>query len=103
MTELVAHWSKIVASIPNYTHSFDEYLDDMDFRQLLEDIRQTHPNAIDHADIERLKKADAVFHKATQGASQCIWGHSNAAQSGWDSSKNPWYFRLPNPNPFASL
>jgi hypothetical protein len=78
-----------------YTFDLDNWLNDVDIRQL---IREAEPmfgpdELADYA--VRLEEADRVFRQATRDLDKCVWGKKAARREKWTAAKNWWYFRAP--------
>lgn len=91
---LVKKWESIVESISTgYKWDLDEYLNDIDVRQLLEDVI-TRIADVSPVLLERINAADELMRRSTK-ASKCIWGEQAAHKEGWTPEKNWWYFVVP--------
>jgi hypothetical protein len=90
---LMAAWEQTAAAIEaGYSLTLDDYLNDLDARQILEIVLR----AIPHPDgplLDRLRAADARVRAATVPARQCIWG--DGGERGWTARRNWWYFVVP--------
>src|SRR5262249_26481535 len=91
---LVAKWESIVKDISNgYTLDLDEYLNDVDVRQLLEEVITRVPDLSPEL-LERIHVADNLLkHSSTRA--KCVWGNDVAHKEGWTPEKNWWYFVVP--------
>jgi hypothetical protein len=94
---LLDRWTKIVAEIETgYRGLFDEYLDDMDARRIIDELA-THASEEEWAEVEAmLPSLDARFHAVTRPVEVCIWGEHNAAKHGYRADRDWWYFRVPS-------
>lgn len=96
---LIANWGAVAAAVDRgYALTFDDYLNDVDLRQLIErrlsaateqDIRITRELRV------RLAQYDEIFRLATEPTTHCIWGDDNARDSGWGPEREWWYYRQP--------
>jgi hypothetical protein len=93
---LVENWERVVRDVSKgYNLTFDDYLNDMDGRQLLENAMGLAPEEIREAYRERVKAADTKAEAVLVPSSRCIWGQIVADEEGWKADRNWWYFRLP--------
>lgn len=92
---LVSLWSEIVATIESgYRLTLDDYLNDMDLRDLVAAaIAVAGPDS--QAEVqERLTSVDARFLAQTV-PSPCLWGDDIAEEEGLGAEREWWYFRRP--------
>ena len=96
LEERVAAWEKIVAALERgWRFDLDDWLNDMDLRQMIEDSLALYgPDERGALDI-RLAKADADFRLNTVEAGKCLWGKKAAKREKWSATTNWWYFRKP--------
>ena len=96
---LVGAWERVVATVEGgYPLGIDDYLNDLDIRQIIEVVVSTMPTS-DGPLIDRLRAADARMRAATVPAPRCVWGDPAASLS---DRRNWWYFVIP-PNPGEEL
>lgn len=94
--DLLGGWETFAASLQRgYELGLDDYLNDVDARQLLEAIVHTEQLPECDAFQARLAKADQLVRGATAPTRDCIWGAANAAEHGWTREANWWYFAVP--------
>lgn len=93
---LVANWEKIVATVANgYELTLDNYLNDLDARQLL-DIAFKIASHIEQIKFQpRIDAADQQMRTSTTLSDQCLWGDEVAAEENWSPEKNWWYYSVP--------
>lgn len=98
---LVENWERVVAQIVvGYNHSLDEYLNDMDGRQLLANAFEVAPEEVRQAFLPRLHDADMKARLNLVAMGRCLWGGIVAEEEGWTNEGNWWYFEKPrNPGP----
>jgi hypothetical protein len=93
---LLQGWESTVSEVETgYRALFDEYLNDVDGRDI---INRLLPLAEDkeRAMVEsRLPEIDSRFIEATVPTGTCIWGVEAAARDGLDQQQHWWYFRVP--------
>lgn len=96
LTGLVESWEKVVQSVENgYPLTLDDYLNDLDARQLLEDALSV-ATMTERMNLEtRIMHADDLMKGLTRRASVCLWGDELAETEGWNSKKNWWYYACP--------
>ncbi len=93
---LVENWERVVKEVTRgYNLTFDDYLNDMDGRQLLENAMSLAPAEIRDAYLDRIRSADQRAEGALRPSDRCIWGQIVADEEGWKPARNWWYFRLP--------
>lgn len=92
---LVAEWERIAATIAHgYELTLDDYLNDMDVREILGDVLASMPEP-DGPLIDRLRDADELVRRATVVGTPCLWGEQNRVRHGWTARENWWYFAVP--------
>ncbi len=93
---LIESWEVTLGSVERgYTLGLDDYLNDMDGRQLIEEALGVAPEKDRKALADRLRRADARMKKFLAPARQCLWGDEVAEAEGWSARKNWWYFMKP--------
>ena len=94
---LLEDWEDIATQIGQgvYQLGLDDYLNDMDAREILEGAVMM-PETPPEADVlERLEAADEQVRAATIEASRCLWGDALARDHGWQPETHWWYYRFP--------
>ena len=93
---LLDRWTKIVADVEaGYRLYFDEYLNDMDARSIIDELG-TYASDDEWAAVEAaLPSLDARFLAATRPIEICIWGERNVAKHGYRPDRDWWYYRVP--------
>jgi hypothetical protein len=93
---LMEDWEKVVASIgQGYDLGLDDYLNDMDVRQLLEETLKVVSEGERQKFRERLQKTDDRMRSFTKSTLKCLWGEKVAHEEGWNREKNWWYYGQP--------
>jgi hypothetical protein len=93
---LVKNWERVVASVrQGYPLGMDDYLNDMDGRQLLEETLMVVPERERQKYQARLKQTDALMQTLVRPREKCLWGDRVAQTEGWTREKNWWYFSRP--------
>jgi hypothetical protein len=93
---LIEQWEYAVEDVEEgYPLGFDDYLDDMDSRQLLEGSLAVAPAEQRRDALPRVRAADERMKELLVTAPGCLWGADAAAEHGWTAEKNWWYFRVP--------
>jgi len=91
---LVDNWERVVESVKRGYHlGLDDYLNDMDGRQLLDEALELAK--ADQAYIERVRRADQSMRRLVKPIARSLWGEENANEHGWSAEKNWWYFAVP--------
>ena len=98
---LVAGWEKTSAQVrAGYPLGLDDYLNDVDGRQLIEEVIAGVPGAGNEALLKRIEAADVAMQEAILPTDECLWGDELADREEWTPGDNWWYFGLPrNPGP----
>ena len=93
---LVKGWEDTVESIAQgYELGLEDYLNDLDGRQLISDVMAIDEAAQSARYRERVERADHRMKKAVRLTNVCLWGEAAAAEHGWSAEKNWWYFSEP--------
>ena len=93
---LVRRWEQVVEeTAKGYALTLDDYLNDLDGRQILEDILEALPNSANDKIRERIRRADRKMRGLVDPAGKCLWGSEVAETEGWTAEKNWWYFCRP--------
>jgi hypothetical protein len=93
---LAENWEEVVRSVEEgYSLGLDDYLNDMDGRQLMEEALHIAPARDKETVLKRVRQADAKMQWLVKPARRCLWGDETARQKGWTAKKNWWYFSLP--------
>lgn len=98
---LVENWERVVQQVLDGYHlPLDDYLNDMDGRQLLDNALELAPEEVRTAFLPRVRDADMRVRLNLVPAGRCLWGSIVAGDEGWNAEKNWWYFEKPrNPGP----
>ncbi|MBL8803195.1 MAG: hypothetical protein JNN27_14415 [Planctomycetes bacterium] len=94
---LLARWAATVEELAaGYRWTFDDYLNDVDGRQILEE-------ALEHAAHEERAAYSAALAVLDERAdawlsppAECLWGAAVARAHGWTPERQWWYFRRPS-------
>ena len=94
---LVADWERIAESVhEGYPlDTLDDYLNDMDLRELIAEALAAVPTPPRGAIAVRLTAADARIRAALVPAGRCLWGEAIAMRRGWSAAHEWWYFMHP--------
>ncbi|MBI1764851.1 MAG: hypothetical protein HYR56_25860 [Acidobacteria bacterium] len=93
---LLESWETLVRTVEEgYTLGLDDYLNDLDVRQLLEDALAVAAVAERKAIVPRLQRADEQMQAQVQPTDVCLWGDEVAEEEGWTARNNWWYFSRP--------
>lgn len=93
---LVENWERVVASVSaGYNLGLDDFLNDLDARQLLEEaLSVALPDEIQQQ-LARIQATDAQMKSLLLPADECLWGDEVAEEEGWTREQNWWYFGIP--------
>jgi hypothetical protein len=94
---LIAEWERVAESVEQGypLDTLDDYLNDLDGRELIEEALEAVPGARGGSLDVRLAAADARIRSALVPARGCLWGEVNAARHGWSAAREWWYFMKP--------
>jgi hypothetical protein len=96
LSGLLEQWAKIVtATERGHDASLDEWLNDMDLRDILAGALAAAVPSERRAAAVRLDEADERFHAITEPA-PCLWGEEIARNNSWRPEWQWWYFRRPS-------
>jgi hypothetical protein len=104
---LVESWENVVNAVDEgYTLGLDDYLNDLDVRQLLEGALAVASAAQRQTWTSRLQRADEQMQLLVKPVAGCLWGEEVAEEEGWTPKNNWWYFSRPrrgNPDFLAEI
>lgn len=93
---LVEGWERLALEVERgYKAGLDEWLNDVDARDILEEAMRAANDDERRALRRRLRLADARVRAQLTPAGRCLWGANNAAKHGWNAGKQWWYFLEP--------
>ena len=93
---LVENWEQVVESVSDgYNLGLDDYLNDMDVRQLLAEAILIASHSEKQRAQSRIVEADEQIKSHLHPAEECLWGDEVAAEEGWTRQQNWWYFNYP--------
>lgn len=79
-----------------YPFGIEDWLNELDGRQLLHELHAAMPDALPASLAARLEDADQRVRAATEVAAACLWGESLAKRMGWRPAREWWYWRSPH-------
>jgi hypothetical protein len=93
---LIENWEAVVRSVrAGYSTGLDDYLNDLDLRQLIEGALAAMPDGPSPELAARLLRADETMQSLVEPLAQCLWGEAVAEEEGWTASDNWWYYAEP--------
>jgi hypothetical protein len=93
---LLDQWEHTVDDVEDvYPLGLDDYLNDLDGRQLLSDALEIASERERSVALARVEKADQRMKALVVPAGRCLWGVDMAEQHDWTPSRNWWYFTQP--------
>lgn len=96
LTGLVENWESVVGAVEaGYALGLDDYLNDLDVRQLLEDVWGVASVTERELLSQRLQRADEQMKAVVSPSKTCLWGAEVAEEEGWTANDNWWYFSRP--------
>ena len=93
---LIEDWERVADQVERgYPLGLDDYLNDMDGRELIAALMATVARALAPPQRRRLEAADARMRAAVTPLGRCLWGERLADANDWDATANWWYFSRP--------
>ncbi len=93
---LVQAWERVVGEVERgYEWGLDDYLNDLDGRQLAEDTLLVAAPEDRMVGLRRLRLADDRMKAVVRPIERCLWGDGVADGEEWTPEKNWWYFNVP--------
>lgn len=93
---LADRWEAIVDALEDgYDLTLDDWLNDMDLRDILAGALVVAPDAARTAVSAQVAEADRRFLAGTLPTASPLWGEEIAAEEGHDAARQPWFFRRP--------
>lgn len=93
---LLDQWEHTVDDVEDvYPLGLDDYLNDLDGRQLLSDALEIVSERERAVALARVEKADQRMKALVVPAGRCLWGVDMAEQHDWTPMRNWWYFTQP--------
>ena len=93
---LAENWESTIQAVKKgYNFGLDDYLNDLDGRQLLEEALAVAPKEQKEAFLKRVHHADELMKSLVESTERCLWGEEVAEAEGWTPKKNWWYFSKP--------
>jgi hypothetical protein len=93
---LVEAWGKTANELARgYSLGLDDYLNDLDARQLIEEALEFASLTEIEKVRPRLDAADALAREQLEPLARCVWGEGSARYHGWTPERNWWYFAAP--------
>lgn len=93
---LVREWAQFVDSVgEGYRLGADDYLNDLDTRQLIEDALAVASPEQKKGVADDLRRADDLVRTLSDPVDKCLWGNDAARTNGWTARRNWWYFVVP--------
>jgi hypothetical protein len=93
---LVENWERVVDEVAKgYELDLDSYLNDLDTRQLIEEVLSVAKASDNAVLLERIAAADRRMKTVVKPDRECLWGKRIALEKGWTRKQNWWYFSRP--------
>jgi hypothetical protein len=99
---LVARWSAIASTAGRYDLTLDDWLNDLDLRDILAGALIVAPKHARDEVHSALERADAAFRAATVQSARSLWGKAGEGANPHDRMRQWWYFRYPK-HPGATM
>jgi len=89
-------WESIVDQLDQgYDLTLDDWLNDMDLRDILAGALAVAPEAARAAVSAQVADADRRYLDGTLPTRAPLWGEEIAEEEGHDAERQPWFFRMP--------
>lgn len=93
---LIEAWERTASAVETgYAFGLDDYLNDMDGRQLIADAWGAASDLERRNIRDRLEDADERIRDHLSPRDTCLWGDGVAQYHGWERNKSWWYFMQP--------
>ncbi len=94
---LVSRWEQAgrEAERERYPFGVEDWLNELDGRQLLHELQAAVPGSLTGSLAARLEEADQRLRAATEVADGCLWGDALAKRMDWRPAREWWYWRSP--------
>ena len=94
---LITRWEQAARDLEREIYPFhvEDWLDELDGRQLLDELVAAVPDALGAALQARLAEADSRIKAATDVVAVCLWGDVLARRLRWKAEREWWYWRAP--------
>ena len=94
---LLRGWEATVAAVADGypLDTLDDYLDDLDGRQILDEALAIATHREAEPLRARLAAADARFRALATPTARCLWGERAAAEHRWSADRSWWYWSRP--------
>lgn len=99
---LVANWLQIARSAAHYNLTLDDWVNDLDLRDIIAGAMAVAPESERHALRDALERADEEFRAATLVSVQSPAHGATSRARAYDPVRQWWYFRYPA-HPGASM
>lgn len=94
---LLDQWGRVVEQVEDgYPFTLDDYLNDLDGRQLIHEVMGSVSGAATRARGQRLEELDRRMRAGSTPRRVCLWGDKLAKRSGWSRDVEWWYWAEPN-------
>jgi hypothetical protein len=94
---LVEDWERTAEQIETgYPLGLDDYLNDLDVRELIEEALEFASAAEQRRLGARIRRADERARAHLRKIDECLWGKRVARSEGWTAEHNWWYFAVPS-------
>src|SRR5919112_746338 len=91
---MIAQWEEIARHAATYNLTLDDWLNDLDLRDMI--AREMAITSTADRDVlqPRLESADHAFRDATRESNGSLWGPASGASH--HATRHWWYFRYPS-------
>jgi hypothetical protein len=93
---LLEVWERVVVAIEGgYALGLDDYLNDLDVRELVAAVLPLLAERDRPRTLRRLNALDQRLRAATEPTTACLWGERVARSNGWSADAHWWYYARP--------
>jgi hypothetical protein len=96
MEGLLEGWENLVNTVEaGYALGLDDYLNDLDVRQLIDEALSVATATQRQSVVARLQRIDEQMQALVEPIDNCLWGAEVAEEEGWTARANWWYYSRP--------
>lgn len=92
---IIAQWDAIARTAARYDLTLDDWLNDVDLRDIIAGALGVAPEHELHSTRDALDRADEAFRTATVETNRSLWGDTVGTADKHDPQQQWWYFRRP--------
>lgn len=94
---LIERWRRAARGLEAGHGDFDDYLNDVDGRQILHEVLARLDAPLRARVRARVRRIDQRVRARLEPVGECLWGARAAREHGWSPAEQWWYFHRPRP------